>query len=286
MPESDAPLCRFETIVLATDGSEFSAAAENVALDLAQRCGARLVVARIIPTDTQHDALSPPRSHEASVAGQADLDALEKRAREAGIDASMILRHGVDRHQEIVAIAEEYKAGLIVIGRRDRGDLSRLMVGDATRKVIGLAPCNVMVVPRGAEAPHRGLLVGTDGSELGDQAVRAAIELAGYCDLPLTIATVAVPGQSDERRQEGVEAVQRLQGEAREQGRKADATTEEGRPELALVEIARRDQRDLIVLGSHGRTGLKRLLMGSVSERVIGGAECPVLVVKNASGKP
>ncbi|MFO7955308.1 universal stress protein [Thioalkalivibrio sp.] len=281
MSESDAPLRRFETILLATDGSEFSEAAENVALNLAPRCGARLVVARIIPTDTQHDALAPPRSHETSVAGQGDLDGLEKRAREAGVDASVILRHGVDRHQEIVAIAQEFKAGLLVIGRRERGELARLMMGDATRKVVGLAPCNVMVVPREAQAPHRGLLVGTDGSGLGDQAVLAAIELAGCCDLPLTIATVAVPGQSDDRRKEGVETVQRLQGEARERGLRTDATTEEGCPERALLDIAHRDRRDLIVLGSHGRTGLNRLLMGSVSERVIGGADCPVLVVKD-----
>ncbi|WP_018871545.1 universal stress protein [Thioalkalivibrio sp. ALJ16] len=281
MSDSDAPLCRFETILLATDGSEYSEAAENVALDLAQRCGARLVAARIIPTDTQHDALSPPRGGEASKEAQAHLDTLDKRAREAGIDASMVLRHGVDRHQEIVAIAEDFKAGLIVIGRRDRGDLSRLMVGDATRKVIGLAPCNVMVIPRGAQAPHRGLLVGTDGSELGDQAARAAIELSGYCQLPLTIVSVAVPGQNEERRQEGVQAIQRLQAEAREKGLEADATFEEGRPEVTLLDVAAREHRDLIVLGSHGRTGLKRLLMGSVSERVIGGADRPVLVVKN-----
>lgn len=76
---SDAPLCRFETIVLATDGSEFSESAEAVGLDLAQRCGARLILARIIPTDTQHDALSPRRSHDASVTAQGDLDVLEKR---------------------------------------------------------------------------------------------------------------------------------------------------------------------------------------------------------------
>ena len=282
MPEAAAPICRFETIVLATDGTEFSESAENVALDLARRCGASLIIARIIPTGTEHDALSPRRSHEASVSGQSDLDALEKRAREAGVgNVKPVLRHGVDRHQEIVAIAEEFKASLIIIGRRARGDLARLMVGDATRKVIGLAPCNVMVVPRGAASPHHGILVGTDGSVLGDHAARTAIELAGFCELPLTIASVAAPGQSEERRQEGVDAIQRLQGEAREQGREADATFEEGRPETTLLDIAGRDNRDLIVLGSHGRTGLRRLLMGSVSERVIGGAGCAVLVVKN-----
>ncbi len=281
MSDADAPLCRFETIVLATDGSEYSESAEDVALDVAGRCGARLIIARIIPTDTQHDALSPPRSHEASVNAQTGLDALEKKAREHGVETSAILRHGVDRHQEIVAIAEEYQADLIVTGRRERGDLKRIMVGDATRKVVGLAPCNVMVVPRGAHPPQHGLLVGTDGSELGDLAARGAIEMAGYCQLPLTIASIAVPGQSEERRKEGVDAVQRLQGEARERGIEASGTFEEGRPEITLLEVARRDNRDLIVVGSHGRTGIKRLLMGSVSERVIGGADCPVLVIKN-----
>ncbi|WP_028491452.1 universal stress protein [Thioalkalivibrio sp. ALE19] len=271
---------QFRTIVVATDGSEYSTAAENVALELAGRCGARLRIVRIIPTDTQHDALSPRRSHDASVAAQGDLDTLEKRAREAGLEVSAILRHGVDRHQEIVSVAEEHEADLIVIGRRTRGEMARLMVGDATAKVIGLAPCNVMVVPRDTEAPRQGLLVGTDGSELGDKAARAAVELAQHCSLPLTVASVAVPGQSEARRQEGVDAIQRLQGEAREAGVETDALFEEGRPEVTLIEIAERQHRDLIVLGSHGRTGLKRLLMGSVSERVVGQARCPVLVVK------
>ena len=271
---------QFRTIVVATDGSEYSTAAENVALELAGRCGARLLIVRIIPTDTQHDALSPRRSHDVSVAAQGDLDVLEKRAREAGLEVSAILRHGVDRHQEIVSVAEEYDASLIVIGRRTRGEMARLMVGDATAKVIGLAPCNVMVVPRDTEAPHRGLLVGTDGSERGDAAALAAMELAQHCSLPLTVASVAVPGQSEERRQEGVQAIQRLQVEAREAGVETDAVFEEGRPEVTLVEVAERLHRDLIVVGSHGRTGLRRLLMGSVSERVVGQAHCAVLVVK------
>ena len=47
-----------------------------------------------------------------------------------------------------------------------------------------------------------------------------------------------------------------------------------------IIELARKANIDLIVMGSHGRTGLKRLLMGSVTERVISSAPCPVLVVK------
>ena len=53
-----------------------------------------------------------------------------------------------------------------------------------------------------------------------------------------------------------------------------------GRPDEAIVKAADFKQASLIIVGSHGRTGLKRLLMGSVAERVIGHAKCPVLVVK------
>lgn len=78
-----------------------------------------------------------------------------------------------------------------------------------------------------------------------------------------------------------MDAVQRLQDEARERGIEASGAFEEGRPEVTLLEVARRDNRDLIVVGSHGRIGIRRLLMGSVSGRVIGGADCPVLVMKH-----
>ena len=53
-----------------------------------------------------------------------------------------------------------------------------------------------------------------------------------------------------------------------------------GRPEEGIVKAADFKSASLIIVGSHGRTGLKRLLMGSVAERVIGDAKCPVLVVK------
>jgi nucleotide-binding universal stress UspA family protein len=53
-----------------------------------------------------------------------------------------------------------------------------------------------------------------------------------------------------------------------------------GKPYEAIVDTAKQRQADLIIVGSHGRTGLKRLLMGSVTERVIGHAETAVLVVK------
>jgi universal stress protein A len=55
-----------------------------------------------------------------------------------------------------------------------------------------------------------------------------------------------------------------------------------GSPATAIVEMARRENVDLIVMATHGRTGLTRMLMGSVAEEIVRRAECPVLVVKTA----
>jgi nucleotide-binding universal stress UspA family protein len=60
----------------------------------------------------------------------------------------------------------------------------------------------------------------------------------------------------------------------------AEGIVREGKPYQVIADTARDQKAGLIVMGSHGRTGLKRLLMGSVTERVIGHAPCPVLVVK------
>jgi nucleotide-binding universal stress UspA family protein len=68
--------------------------------------------------------------------------------------------------------------------------------------------------------------------------------------------------------------------QAEDAGVKAETFIGEAEADAAIVNLAREQNVNLIVVGSHGRTGLRRLLMGSVTEHVIGHAPCPVLVVK------
>jgi nucleotide-binding universal stress UspA family protein len=75
-------------------------------------------------------------------------------------------------------------------------------------------------------------------------------------------------------------AVRSLEAAASQEGIALETMIPMGRPEEGIVKAADFKQVSLIIVGSHGRTGLKRLLMGSVAERVIGEAKCPVLVVK------
>jgi nucleotide-binding universal stress UspA family protein len=281
MMEKLSPVGRFQTIVLATDGSEYSAAAEQAAFELARHCDAQLLVARIVLSNPEYEALVPDQMEQAEMAAQEQIDALAERARAEGLRAETILRHGADPYHEVVGIADEKHADVIVIGRRTRTDLARLMVGDSTAKVIGLASCSVLVVPRDTKMPEQRILVATDGSRLGDAAAYSAIRLATRCHLPLTAVAVSAPEGNEEQRAEMAAVLERVHTAATEAGVEAECLHEQGRrPDEIITATAQRLPADLLVLGSHGRTGLSRLLMGSVSERVIGKATCPVLVVK------
>ena len=281
MTEQLSPVGRFQTIVLATDGSEYSAAAEVAALEMARRCNARLLVTRVVLTNPEYEALVPDRVQQAEKEAQKHIDSLAEKAKAGGVHTETVLRQGSDPYHEIVRVANDKHADVIVIGRRTRSDLARLMVGDSTAKVIGLATCSVLVVPRGTKMPEQGLLVATDGSRLGDAAAYSAVRLVGKCSLPLTVVTVVAPDSGPETKSDSQAVVDRVKKAATKDQVEIDTLLEEGRhPDEVIIETAKRKGADMIVVGSHGRTGLGRLLMGSVSERVIGKATCPVLVVK------
>jgi nucleotide-binding universal stress UspA family protein len=94
-----------------------------------------------------------------------------------------------------------------------------------------------------------------------------------------TVYAVCV-ASTDAEAKEVEKNVDRVKLTAEKEGLMVGGICEKGRPYEVIVNRAKEKKADLIVMGSHGRTGLKRLLMGSVTERVIGHAECAVLVVK------
>jgi nucleotide-binding universal stress UspA family protein len=281
MNEDLSPIGRFHTLLLATDGSEFSAAAEAAAIELARLCQAHLLISRIVLSNPEYEALVPDRVQQQEQLAQQQLDDLASTARDQGVQAETILRHGTDPYQSIVRLADEKRADVIIMGRRTRSDLARLMVGDHTAKVIGLASCSVLVVPRGATMPSVGVLVATDGSRLGDAAAYSAIRLSRQCSLPLTVLSVHPPEGTAEEAIATKNLLEHVRKAASEEMVQVETLLESGRrPDEAILQTTTRLGADMIVVGSHGRTGLDRLLMGSVSERVIGKSRCPVLVVK------
>lgn len=267
-------------ILFATDGSEFSAGAQRVAIALARRCGARLTAMTIVLSTQDLEGVGTQGLREQlEREAQTILDGVASAAGAAGVGCTTQLVYGDQPHQEIVATAGELDADLIVLGRRGKRGLARFMVGHATAQVAGLAPCPVLMVPRAGELWQRRILLASDGSAVAAGAEALAIDLARLCQLPLSLISVTSPSHNAERKAAAQATLDQLLARVRTAGLEGEALLTEGRPEEVVVATAANRGADLIVVGSRGRTGLKRLLLGSVSERIMGLAQGPVLIV-------
>ena len=133
------------------------------------------------------------------------------------------------------------------------------------------------------------ILVAVDGSVFSDAAVDQAISLGGICNSQIFV--ISVVDLYPEQMEVAPALVDKMSTEVRQHIDKAKKKIDEanipcetivhmgGKPHEFIVQEAKERAIDLIVMGTHGRTGIKRILMGSVAQNVIGHAPCPVLVV-------
>lgn len=279
-----SPIGRLERMLLATDGSEHSEDAVRVAIEAAARCSSQLDVLTMVISNPEVEIYAPQMVAEGEMRARKVLDEVERQARTASVAIERLVRHGLDPGYQIVRQAEKRKTDLIIMGRRGVRGLARMFVGEATVKVCGQAPCSVLVVPKGGRMPSQRILVASDGSRHADAAAVTAQRLAALCRLPVSIVSVVMPGHSEKRRADAAASVERVTDALRRGGTEADGRViESPRPETGILEAASASGADLIVTGSHGRSGLiEKVLIGSVAERVLGEANCPVLVARAA----
>ncbi len=279
-PMQLSPLARFEKILVATDGSSFSEDATKVAIAMCVKSGAHLYPFNMVLTNPEYEAVAPELVQKATEDAKAHLESIIAEAADQGVGATMLMRLGDRPDAEIVAAANEINADLIVIGQQGRRGLARMMVGDATVRVIGSATCSVLSVPVGAAMWERRILLGTDGSRFADAAAVSAAKIAHCCVAPITVVSALVPSHSKLRQQEGREAVERTTELLRQDGLDVEGAVLPGEADDVIIKLAKEKGADLIVVGTHGRTAFGKALLGSVAERVIGKAKCATLVVK------
>ncbi len=204
---------------------------------------------------------------------------------------------GLGRPAEYLARwAEEAGADLLVAGSHGRHGLARLWHGSTARDLLHVSSIPVMVAPGLAEArpearipPLRVVLAATDLSASGDRAVlQAYAQLAAGGRVELCHVVERVPGAagdgslSPERRAELESRLRSLvPPDAAGRGVSTHVHLVEARaPGEGIVQAAERLSADAIVVGSHGRTGLSKALLGSVAEDVVRRAHRPVTVVR------
>jgi nucleotide-binding universal stress UspA family protein len=191
-------------------------------------------------------------------------------------------------YEKIIEVAEEEKCDIIVLGRRGMSSVERTLMGSVTAKVIGYFKGRSLVVPRDTSVGWNNILVATDGSPYSESAIAEAMNYAKSYGGKLKIVNAiysndefiaTAPDVVEKMIVKARAGLEEAQKKAQAEGIDAEIFVRDGEPYKVIVDLANEIEADTIVMGSHGRTGLKRILMGSVASRVIGFAHCPVMVV-------
>ncbi|RJQ47137.1 MAG: universal stress protein [Nitrospiraceae bacterium] len=280
----------YRKILVAFDGSESSVNALLQAFTLANDEKSWITAATIVPSyEGDLDLTGIKDIHKAMKhTGEEILSKAKAIAEKERALIKTVFEEGVP-YEKLAEIAETENSGVIVMGRRGMSRIERTFVGSVTARVIGHSTRDVLVVPQEAVIGWKKILLATDGSKYSNSAALKAIEFAkSYGGELRVISVVDVPA---EFYAEAPKAVEDLIRKAREfvasvkkmaeaSGIAAETFIGEGEAYQVLTDFAKKENASVIVMGSHGRTGLRKFIMGSVTEKVIGYSSCPVLIVK------
>lgn len=203
------------------------------------------------------------------------------------------------------ALAEEARrrtATLMVVGSRGLGTITSTVLGSVSAEIVDIAPCPVLVARSGAV---RSIIFATDGSPNAEEAEAFLSGLPVAQSVPVRVVSVAempymwTTGIAPTMYHEALRTQAEFESELRQShsaiaaassarltshGIDAHPEVRVGDPAAEILEIAAAGQTDLIVIGSRGQTGLKRLLLGSVARRVLHHASASVLIVRSGTG--
>ena len=198
----------------------------------------------------------------------------------------------------IVDEAGAMKADLVVLGSRGHGTIATMVLGSTASEVVDHAPCPVLVARSGTLGT---VALADDGSSSARSAESVVATWPLFADREISVVAVAevgvpvaagfTPGlygqvlesytrSVDEARQEVAEASQSVANRLSDAGLRATPVVLEGDPASEIVRYAAERRAGTIVMGTRGRTGLARLVLGSVARNVLVHAPCSVLIVR------
>lgn len=277
---STSLLGQAETVLLATDGSRFSDGALQEAIFFGQACRAKVVVLHVVQVEAESIRAANSKVMQRQQEMAPYLDQVRKMARDSGVEIEMVVVGGGNPEKTIVEQARLRDADAILMGRHGKTGRLSLLVGSMTAKVIGQGFPRVLVVPKDFLITGAHILLALDGSPNSRQAVQEALSLGKTCTTLQRVTVMAVVKKEDEapRARELVDEVcaQCLSADLRVA---CDPLVQTGNPAPLIVEAARERKVDMILMGGGGKSFMGKMLMGSVTKNVIGGAPCAVLVV-------
>ena len=282
----------FNKILVPLDGSTLSERALPLALTLGQLPGAEVILARV-PTEDAQTTADGHRPDQSRTDAQVYLDTLRLSHQQSGLTLRARLMNG-HAASAIVDMAAAEGADLIVMSTHGYSGVTRWLLGSVTEKVLRTAPCPVLAVR--TPNPIRQIAITLDGSELSERALAPGLELACRLHADVTLLRcvpyAAINGSLDEvehglgrRLQQDLidEAAAYLTARSERSASSGVAIKTEVRVGPAadnIYEFVEAYGTDLIVMATHGRTGVQRWVYGSVTEKVLHSVNTSLLVVR------
>jgi len=280
-------------VMCPTDFSEFAERAFAEAIRLARWFGARVTVLHVFPPPIPMgpDMSSLPFTAEITEGVRnANLNELRRfveTAGHGGVPIELVCREG-DARREIQDAARETNVDLVVMGTHGRTGLARVALGSVTEAILAHPPAPVLVVRKRA-APHDGLfrkmLCAVDLSEWSAETMAFALAVAQEGTKHVTVLNVIDDSDATHARA-ALARLRKLIPEHADDSGPIEARVGFGVVEREIVRIAEQNGADVIVIGTHGRGAIDRILFGSTPRDVVRTAGCPVLVVPSGHAWP
>jgi len=286
-----------ERIVVPLDGSLTAEAILPQVRRVLYRNDSEIILVRaVVPPAVENSMLIAEAELGAAreyVLGQAD------RLERSGVRVKHVVRIG-SPVGVILDVVEEQKATMIALATHGESGLKRLLFGSVSEGVLRKSPVPVLLlrpfwsyelVPAGSpeQRPIRNLLLPVDGSDLSLEALPGVIEFADLFETRVVLLRVLEEKKGKAPSEgEKADAEKQLAAMAKSLGKKGVETlclVEKGEPVELILQAVRFHEIDLIAMTTHGRSGLSRVVTGSVTEEILRKATVPLLVTRNAGAQ-
>jgi nucleotide-binding universal stress UspA family protein len=284
-----------KTILLPLDGSATAALAIPFAEGIARAAGARVVLIRSVRQAKIGELGTDPFEEPIAAEAEAELNVVAERLRAGGLEVEARVSDS-DAGEAIVQGAAEVEADLIVMSTHGRSGLRRVMYGSVADQVLRMTAVPVLLVPPTAQYrmnPPCRIVVALDGSQLAEAAIAPAFELAEGLRGSITLVRATesptywrTEGEAADRvADSGSEAdlarqyLETVADQWKSKSVDVSGYVTDGAADEAIAEAARVGRAGAVAMATHGRTGLARMVTGSVTERVLHEVSVPLLLV-------
>ncbi|MBO3116070.1 universal stress protein [Winogradskyella sp. DF17] len=279
-----------DKILFAQDFMPSSENIENVAISLAKTFGSAIVPIHVLPDDV----VNPKVKHLLDDTANARMVKTKRHLEENGVQVhSPIVKYGVP-HDQIVFTASSENANIILIGSGETGEEDEFKLGTTSERIIQNSEKPVLVIKKDSPFQVKTILCPVDFSDPSERALKNAIIFARRLDAKLIVLSVSevsttswfsskadLEQENKERAKTNAEAFKAFLGKFNLEGVNWLKEERSGNAAKEILQSIQYNNVDLLMMGTAGRSGLNRFVVGSVTEKVIREVPCSFVTLKS-----